>query len=103
LGPAGDTGDEVRSLAHHSTPPGHEARAKARQTASELGARGPPVARKKSSKKASPGGAGALGEDDVLKEASAIMRASGGSSGALTFEREPTDEELMAEILEATK
>jgi len=127
LGPAGDTGDEVRSLAHHSTPPGHEARAKARQTASELGARGPPVARKKSSKsKASPGGH-AADDDDLMREASEMLsertsstvisqsggghqRQSGGGGGGLShsssklaFDREPTDEELMAEILEETK
>ena len=100
-------GDEVMQMMH-GTPPGHEARAKARQTGVELGVRGPPVARKKSSKaaKPSPGAADAY-DDDLLREASALM---GESASTLRFGPplptaggEPTEEELMAEILEATK
>lgn len=74
------------------TPPGQEARARARATASELGVRGPPAARKKASKKA------------VYSPTSELGRAVSSPSspaGALAFNQ--TEEELMAEILQDSK
>ena len=95
---AGDTGDEV--LAFNGTPPGTEVKAKARLTAAELGARGPPTARKKTIKAAAKAAIIDDDEDGLLREAEMIVRSNGNeSSGHLRFDKEPTDEELMAEIL----
>ena len=89
---AADHGDEV--AAFQTTPPGHEARARARQTASELGVRGPPAARTKPRKAKS--SAAMHDEGGLLAEADALMAAAG-PTGTLSFDR--TEEELMADIL----
>ena len=90
---AADQGDEV--AAFQTTPPGHEARARARQTASELGVRGPPAARTKSRKATS--SSAVHDEGGLLAEADALI-AESSPTGALRFDR--TEEELMADILQ---
>jgi len=89
---ASDTGDEVNAFA--GTPPGYDARARARATASELGARGPPIASKKG---------GVKSKTKVVIEGDALLASSlVGNAGALSFEQSE-EEKLMAEILEDTK
>ena len=73
----------------------HEARARARQTASELGVRGPPAARTKSRKATS--SSAVHDEGGLLAEADALI-AESSPTGALRFDR--TEEELMADILQ---
>lgn len=80
----GDSGDEVSTF--QGTPPGHEARNRARQTSTELGARSPPMASKKA----------------VKPKGKSSRSAQEASLGTLHYEQ-TEEERLMAEILEDTK
>jgi len=91
---ASGTGEGVSAFA--ATPPGNDARARARATASQLGARGPPIASKKGGVKSKTNMV--VEGDDVLAEASSLV----GNAGTLSF-GQSEEERLMAEILEDTK
>ena len=108
-------GDEV--TAFRGTPPGTDARARARVTASELGMRGPPVAKKKSAQ-AKTKNMDAVDDDDLLQEASSLLgdvhdhgnapsmprpAATSSPTAALDGMFNQTEEDLIAEIMESTK
>ena len=94
VAPAG-TGDDSPV-----TPAGHQVHARAaRQTAMELGARGPPAAPKKLSKAETP--STTEGQPKVSKANDADAVSS--SARTLSFENISDDEQLISDILESTK